>query len=213
MRNKCLSDILYKMTNKMTNKITLNDQAFTFKESFLPCLISWARKSWASYFSVSLIGNLIEQGAKVIFFTAFPMAKEELLHQIGNNKTFEVINQSDIQNIPQDKSIIIESWNKDLWGKTIEKLGNEDYILFVKNIEEYDKSILDILQANKKILLSGDMDTCAFKQELTKMNRNSKIIFTIPNIDLNITIPTLKKYESYIVNDIHKGILRLQKSE
>jgi hypothetical protein len=98
----------------MLNKITLDNKDFQFDESFLPCLVTGACKSGASYFSVSLVGNLIEQGSKVIFFTAFLMAKEELFKQIGANKTFEVTNEEEINDIPQDKSIIIQSGNKNL---------------------------------------------------------------------------------------------------
>lgn len=195
----------------MSNQITIDDKELLFDETFLPCLVTGAHKSWASYFSVSLIANLIQQWSKVIFFTAFPMAKEELLHQIGNNKTFEVRNESDIKNIPQDKSILIESGNKELWEKVIQNIGNlEEYIVFVKNIEEYDKLILEIIWDKEKIILSGTIDSCSFKENISKKQWESMIIFTAPEIDLNVQIPSLEKYESYLINKNLEGVLRIK---
>ncbi|MCX6757520.1 MAG: hypothetical protein NTZ44_01390 [Candidatus Nomurabacteria bacterium] len=196
----------------MSNKITLDNKDLEFNESFLPCLVIGADKSGASYFSVTLAGKLIQQGSKVIYFTAFPMAKEELLNQIGNERTFDVLNEIDIANIPEDKSIIVQSGNKDLWTKVIQGIKNiNEYIIFVKNIEEYDNSIFEIIGENKKILLSGDLDNCIYKENLVQKEWVSKIIFTVPKIDLNINIPNLEKYESYLDSKDIKGVLRLVK--
>jgi hypothetical protein len=198
----------------MINRITLDHKDFQFNESFLPCLVTGACKSGASYFSVSLIGSLVEQGSKVIFFTAFPMAKEELIHQVGNNKTFEITNEEQIQSIPQDKSIIIQSGNRDLWESVIQSIDNiDEYVIFVKNIEEYDKSIMEFISTNTKILLSGTLEDCVFKEDLVKKEWISKIIFTDPQIDLQIELPKLEKYESYLESKKDKGILRLKKIE
>jgi len=195
----------------MINQIILDNKLFQFKESFLPCLVIWACKSWASYFSVTLVANLINQWYKIIFFTAFPMAKEELLNQIWSNKTFDITKITDFKYIPQDKSIIIQSWNKQLREKVIKNIKDlENYIIFVKNIEEYDNSILDIIWINNKIILSWDLDNCSFKNNIVKKEWESKIIFTLPKIDLNIDIPTLEKYESYLINPKIKWILKIK---
>jgi len=195
------------------NQITLNDKQFQFNETFLPCLVTGADKSWASYLSVCLISNLIQQGTKIIFFTAFPMAKEELLNQIWDDKTFEVTDNSDIENIPDNKSIIIQSGNKDLWQKVIQNIINiQDYVIFVKNIEEYDRSIPETIGENQNIILSGNIDACSFQKEIAKKKWKSKIIFTAPKIDLDVTIPSLEKYESYFVNENLKWILKIKKT-
>lgn len=198
----------------MTNTITLDNKNFEFNESFLPCIVTGACKSGASYFSVSLIANLIKNGSKIIFFTAFPMAKEELFNQIGDSQTFEVTGKSDINKIPQDKTIVVKSGDKELWEEVIRNIKNlEEYIIFVKNIEEYDNSILDILGKKEKVLLSGSLDDCSFKDELSKKIWKSKIIFTLPNVDLQVQIPNLEKYESFLIGKNLKGILRIKKNE
>lgn len=196
----------------MKNKITLDNKPFNFTDSFLPCLITWANKSWASFFSICLISNLIQQWSKVIFFTAFPMAKEELLNQIWNDKFYEINKKTHLNNIPNDKSIIIQSWNQSIFQQTILNIKNlNEYVIFIKNIEEYDKSILDWIQKNQKILLSWNLDNYQFKDKILNRKRESKIIFTIPK-DSNIQIPKLEKYESYFINKKTNGILRLEKT-
>ena len=183
----------------MTNRLTLDNKDFQFNESLLPCLVTGARKSGASYFSVSLIGQLITQGIKVIFFTAFPMAKEELIHQVWKDKIFEITSKEQIREIPENKSIIIQSGNKSLWENVIKQVHNiAEYVIFVKNIEYYDKSIMEVISTNTKILLSGTLEDCNFKESLIKKEWISKIIFTNPKIDLHVKLPQLEKYESYL---------------
>lgn len=195
----------------MPNKITLDNKPFNFRDSFLSCLITWADKSWASFFSICLISNLIQQWSKAIYFTAFPMAKEELLNQIWKEKLYEINKESDIKAIPKDKSIIVQSWNQKLFQETIQNTKNlNEYIIFIKNIEEYDESILDWIPENQKIILSWNLDNCKFKDKILDKKRESKIIFTVPK-DSNIQIPKLEKYESYIINKKINGILRLWK--
>lgn len=191
-------------------QITLNNESFIFDESYLPCIITWAEKSWASYFSICLVANLIQQWSKVIFFTAFPMAKEELYKQIWTDKTFEINSDSDLSKIPNDKSIIIQSWNLNLRKKTIQNIeNNSDYIIFVKNIEEYDTDIWQLIWENSKIILSWDIDKCKSKDVLLNFSRQSKIIFTEIQNNSERTIPQLNKYESYLLNDKIKWIIKL----
>ena len=162
-------------------------------------------------FSVTMVANLINQWSKVIFFTAFPMAKQELLAQIWTDKTFDITQKTDSENIPQDKSIIIQSWNKQLREQTIKNIKNlENYIIFVKNIEQYDNSILDIIWINNKIILSWALDNCSFKNNIAKQKWESKIIFTVPEILLDIQVPILEKYESYLINPQIKWILKIK---
>ena len=195
----------------MINGLTLDNEEFAFNESLLPCLVMGAQKSGASYLSICLISNLIQTGSKVIFFTAFSMAKEELLKQINQSDIFEVTNENDIKNAPPDKSILVQSGNKDLWQKVLSVVNKlNDYVVFVKNIEEYDRSIIDSLGDNRKILLSGVVGDCVFRKELVKRDWVTKIIFDPAN-EFNINLPILEKYESFLINQNYQGVLRLTK--
>lgn len=193
------------------NKITLDNKPFKFTKSFLPCLVTWAEKSWASFFSICLISNLIQQWFKAIYFTAFPMAKDELLNQIWKENFYEIDKKSDLNNIPNDKSIIIKSWNQKLFQQTIWNIKNlNEYIIFIKNIEEYDESILEWIQKKQKVILSWNLDNCKSKDKILNKKRESKIIFTAPK-NSDIKIPKLEKYESYLISRKISGILRLEK--
>jgi hypothetical protein len=191
--------------------ITLDHQPFTFNDWFLPCLISWAEKSWASFFSICLVANLIHQWAKIIYFTAFPMAKEELFHQSGKDKLYEIGNETDITHIPNDKSLVIQSGNKTLFQQTIQNLNHlNDYVIFIKNIEEYDETLLKDIPKNQRIIISWNLDACLFKENLLHKVRTSKILFT-KSKDSDIQIPDLEKYESYLINEKTHGIVRIAK--
>lgn len=194
----------------MPNKITLDNKPFNLTDSFLPCIITWADKSWASFFSICLISNLIQQWFKTIFFTAFPMAKEKLLKQIWNEKFYEINKKSDLNNLPSDKSIIVKSWNQKLFLQTIQNIKNlDEYIIFIKNIEEYDESVLDWIPESQKIILSWNLDNCRFEDIIINKKLESKIIFTVPK-NSDIKIPKLEKYESYLISKKISGILRLE---
>jgi len=142
------------------------------------------------------------------------MAKEELLQQIGISKIFEVKKESDIKNTSTNKSILIESGNKKLREATLKKIKKpKEYVIFIKNIEEYDMSLLESLGSQERIILSGNIDDCNFKKELIKIKRKSKIIFTVPKIDLYVDVPHLQRYQSYFVSKNMKGILELKQEE
>ena len=153
-------------------QITLDDKPLIFDKSYLPCIITWAEKSWASYFSICLIANLILQWSKVIFFTAFPMAKEELYKQIWTDKTYEINTESDIADIPDDASIIIQSGNIALLQKTIQNSKKIwDYILFIKNNEEYDGDILKLIKKNHIEILIIIINKWVQSRHLKKKNK------------------------------------------
>ncbi len=74
----------------MSKKITIDNQEFICDRSLLPCFINGHEKSWASYFSINLISELIQRKNKIIFFTAFPAGREELIKQIWSNSIFDI---------------------------------------------------------------------------------------------------------------------------
>ena len=57
--------------------------------------------------------------------------------------------------MPKNKSIIVKSGDIILWQKVIQNINPiEDYIIFVKNIEEYNETVLRMVDKNRKIILS-----------------------------------------------------------
>ena len=43
------------------------------------------------------------------------------------------------------------------------KKFQEDFLEVVKNIEEYNETVLHLVDKNKNIILSGNIDSCNFK--------------------------------------------------
>lgn len=139
------------------------------------------------------------------------MAREELLHQIWTNEVCDVVQESDIDSISDNKSIIVQSGNKELRQKVISKLANkQDYVIFVKNIEVYDNSLFKSIGMQQKLILSWNVDACDYKEKIIQKNRDSKIVFT-PLELLAAKIPNLEKYESYFISKHQNGILRMEK--
>lgn len=179
--------------------ILLNKRTFNFSKGDLPCLISGKRGVGASQFTVSMAVNLLKQGNKILFFTAFPMATENLLSQIKNNKSLN-------KNI-----IMLPSGDTQKFKKTITNLKNiNKTIIFVKNIEEFDFSIIEEIINKKNIILSGDIDRCPFKEKIAEKKFKNKIFFSPPKINLGIRTPILDRYKGYFWSKRKKGVIVLK---
>ena len=44
--------------------------------------------------------------------------------------------------------------------------ANEDRIIIIKNIELFEESIFDLLSTRNKIIISGDLSKCSFKNKI-----------------------------------------------
>lgn len=195
----------------MNKAILLDGYPFDFHTWLLPCLVTGASRSGASYFSVSLIAKLIKQWLKVIFFSAYPMARDELLQQIWPGFCYEVVDAEDIVSMPRDRSILIQSGNFPLWEYVMDQIHHlNDYIVFVKNFEKYDITLLASLTQQVFFILSGNIDDCTFKTTLASMSWWSLIVFTPPLINLSITIDILGPYQGYLHSETQKGIIQLK---
>jgi hypothetical protein len=195
----------------MNKKITIDNQEFICNKSLLPCFINGHEKSWASYFSINLISELIQHKNKIIFFTAFPAAREELVKQIWNNSIFDIDENTNIGNIPTDKSLIIKSGDVLLLKTILEEITHiNKYIIFIKNLERYDQHILEITKGMNNIVFSWDYDQCISKHNITIREWNSIITFTRPSTGMYDNVPILQQYESYFISKQKQGILRLQ---
>ncbi len=194
----------------MEKMILLNGKSLSFNMSFLPCLITGAAKSGASFFSIIAIAQLIQKGAKVVFFSAYPMARDALLQQIWPSFCYEVNDHEDVLTIPSHKSILIQSGNISLWNSVMTKIqDHDDYVFFVKNFEKYETSLFDTLSHCRYYLLSGSLDDCSFQKNLIQQQRSSIICFTPPLSDLGFAIPALEPYHAYLFSELGRGFLTL----
>lgn len=189
--------------------ITLNNDDFAFTTSHLPCIINGVDGSGASNFSIHLAAQLIQQGNKLVFFTAYPMAKDKLKSLVKNDLLAEVSSSRDIDYMDQDKTILVNSNDLELFHNVLQSIGvTNDYTVFVKNIESYD-SLGSLVWKYSRLMLSGSIDDCGYADDAMKVNWKSKIMFSSSRNITQIDLPQLEKYEAYLESPDNTGILRL----
>src|SRR5680860_723742 len=103
--------------------VLVNNKKINFDSNDFPMLISGAEKTGSSFFSICLLAELLKNGYKVLFLSAYPMAKEEFSKQMGNK----------IEN-----AIIIESGEESDLIKAIKNISDlEKRLVLIKNIDVY----------------------------------------------------------------------------
>lgn len=193
------------------NKILLNKKEYKFSINDLPCLIHGKEGSGASFFSVFLISKLFQAGNKILFFTAYPMAKEELQNQIGNQGGVDFIEKGFQIKNANSKAIIMKSGDEKLFLKAIEELCDiNERIIFIKNVENYKKELFKKLINYNRIIISGDLDQCNNFDLIDSIKYKIKILFSDSKNDLQISLPQLKKYEGYFFSKNKEGILNIK---
>lgn len=179
-------------------KILVNEKEVIFNKEDFPMFINGKAflQSGASFFSVSLMTKLLENGEKIIFFTGFDPAKELFKEQ-----------QSGKMN---DNIIIIPTGDEDDFIKELDTIEDlDERIILCKNIEEYSINLFNKLKDQKFVIFSGDIDKCEFGEELIKKEFKTKIFFSYPkNFKVENKIE-LQKYKGHIINDKYNGIILL----
>lgn len=195
----------------MAYPIILNNTVHSVSETELPCLITYCEKVGGSNFSVSFVADLFLQGKKILFLTAYPMAKDNFLEQVkGNEANIAYITDSGQldQNV---QGIILESGNEELFLQAIKKLPDiNERIVLIKNMEVFSQAIFDACLNLEKIIFSGNIDTCVAKEQLKNKQFNTTIIFSKPTIDLKIELPILEKYVGYWCGKNETGFTRVE---
>lgn len=189
----------------MINKLLLNNKKYSFKESCLPCFITYKEKTGGSQISISIIADLFLNGSKILFITAYSAGKDNFIEQIGDIKS-DVLYVNDIEKLnSKNPAIIIESGNELLFLEALKKLDDiEDRIIFVKNIETFSYNLLQKCLQFNKIIISGDINNNLLK------NKNIKSIITFnENLELNFNVPKLPKYTGYFHSESDIGFIKI----
>jgi len=175
--------------------VLINNKKVNFDSNGFPMLISGAEKTGSSFFSLCLLADLFKDGHKVLFISAYPMAKEEFKKQIGSNA---------------ENAIIIESGEEDDIIKEIKAITDlEERIVLLKNIDSYSPKLFDTLSDLKLVIFSGDLDKCEFAASLINKNFPSKIFFSSSKKFPFTIMPDLTKYSGEMISERHKGIISL----
>ncbi len=106
---------------------------------------------------------------KIVFFSAYPEAKDELHKQIAI--------------VDIDNTLIVDSGDEKNFIDIIKSLKdiNKRIVLF-KNIENYSSQLFKELDNKELIIYSGDIDKCRFREELLHLDFRTRIFFSYPEI-------------------------------
>lgn len=191
--------------------LLLNNQVFHFVETDLPILIHGRDKTGASLFTVSAIANLYTQGQKILFLSGYHMARDEFLDQTkANNKALLIENRDLLQKMPLPQTIFIKRETPELFIEAIQTLPDiNERVVLIKNFDLFDSALFEAAK-NTKLILSGDIDRCAFKDKIAGISWKTKILFSQPEVNANITLPALEKYEGYLRGVNKEGVVSLK---
>lgn len=198
----------------MIDKVLLNDKEFIFKEEYLPCLAHYGEKMGGSHLSIVFVAQLFLQGSKILFLTAYPMAKEKFLEQIGgDHSNVAFINKiEDLVDNTSAQALMVESGNESLFLEVINKLSDlDERVVLVKNIEKFSSKVFDTCLFLEKVILSGHLDECIDKDRISQKKYNTIIAFSQPPVSLSIQLPHLEKWTGYCVCPVDTGIIKILK--
>lgn len=199
----------------MADKIYLNKELINFSENDLPCLITYAEKTGGSHFSITMVADLYLQGSKILFLTAYPMAKENFLEQIGedHSKIAFITSLEELEKAKDTQVIILESGNENLFNEVVKVLPDlQERVVLIKNMEVFSKAVFDVCLDMKKVVLSGNIDTCVDKEKISRKVYTTIIAFSKSEIILPIEVPELEKYTGYLLGENKSGIIEIEKA-
>jgi len=177
-------------------KIFIDKKEAVFSKADLPILISGKEKSGASFFSLCLLANLLKNGEKIVFFSAFPAAKEEFRRQIAGH---------------EESAIIIDSGDEKIFMEFLQRIDDlSERVVLIKNIDLYSQSLFKLVKPLKNIIISGDIDKCRFADDLIKEEFPSRIFFSQSQLYPQVGLENLPKYIGAITYRNQSGLIELE---
>ncbi len=197
----------------MAERLILNNEPYVLSENDLPCLVTYGEHMGGSHLSIVLIASLFLSGSKILFLTAYPMARENFLEQIGQTSNVAFVDSiSDLEKAFGAQAIILKSGDELLFLEAVKVIPDlNERVVLVKNMEVFSEAVLDISLTFEKVILSGNIDACIAKEKIAKKNFKTLIAFNQPEIEIPLTVPTLEKYASLLSSNTENGILAVKK--
>lgn len=138
----------------------------------LPLLIHGRDKSGASFFTMNLVLNLLNEKKKILFYSAFKPARIFLIKNT-TEETFQMI--ENVTPTYSEQLIIPISGNIELFKEILRKNYYENYIFVMKNIETFDEELFSLLSSKDNLVFSGNFLN---SQGPNKEKMNSIILFS-----------------------------------
>lgn len=192
------------------NQILLNNNKFEFTENDLPCLIHYSHGTGGSHFSVTMIADMFLRGSKILFLTAYHMAKDNFLEQVKGHENGALFVTSSDELTTDKQAIIIESGNENLFLEALNSLEDiNDRIIFVKNFERFNNNIILSISNKQKLIISGDLNSSPIINELISKKFKTIIQFSKSNTPLSENFPSLENYVGYFWQNNKKGLIKI----
>jgi hypothetical protein len=121
------------------------------------------------------------RGAKILFFTAYVMAKDDFLAQTAGREAdiFFAESAEQLPGAEKYQAVILRSGDSDLFKEALKSLPDlSERVILVKNFERFDREVINASLGFKKIILSGNIDKC--------------------ETPLPLELPSLRKYAGYL---------------
>lgn len=188
-----------------------NNIEIDFNVNDLPMVIHGVEHSGSSLFSITMAANLHKKGNKILMFTAYPMATEEFMNQVGPDASvFNLKNNTEIKQAQNYQTVIVSSGDKDLCIAALTTLPDiHSRIAYIKNVDMIlTPEIANLLNVNERTLLSGNIDASSAKDYIKRFNYNTKIFFSDSSI-LPKQLPEMKKYQACVFKENNKFIVSL----
>lgn len=77
-------------------------------------------------------------------------------------------------------------------------------------MEVFGQDVFDTVLNYNKLILSGDIDKCIAKKQISMINFNSIVLFSKPEIKLKYSPPELEKYSAYLWSGENEGVVRIK---
>ena len=195
----------------MADTILLNNEAYHIGEDGLPCLIHYAPRTGGSHFSVAMVADLFLRGSKILFLTAYPMAKDNFLQQIKGEELKTAFVTDERQLNSETQAIILESGNEKLFLQAVEKLDDlSERVVLVKNMEVFSDAVFDSCLKLQKIILSGNLDACSMKKKISEKPYKTIVLFGKSETPLKVEPPELEKYKGYLWSESKEGLVSIR---
>ena len=192
----------------MIKKILLDESELRFGVVDLPCLIHGKDKAGASLFTVTLVASLYAQGKRMVFLSGYPMARDELIEQIGKSDDLVIFDPSvSIDKVNKSRAVFILKDEVEYFPKIVKGLIDiDEWVVLIKNIDLFSEREYRVVENHKKSILSGNLDKCSYKDLILKREFESRVFFSECS---DFDVPRLNKYKGYFVSREQSGSVKV----
>ena len=160
----------------------LNGEPAGFEDADFPMLIQSREGLGASAFVINLMAELFRAGRKILFFTAKPMAKDDLRKLLGEEGLKDTEFVTGVDAVTGKRAVVVASGKAEDFLAVSRSLTDlPERVVLVKNVEEYGPEILEaVIEGMRLYILAGDLDRTPLGKEIWDRGFATRICFSPP---------------------------------